>query len=159
VGIITTVNGTINTLKFSRTTYGLWLRDIFQSRTVSRCHFTPFFLLISLILTFFFTTRLLYPSWYKERWTVLLDTRVSLFSLNFVVTSFNGVLLSLRTSLASTLVSLSSSKRRRPVWSLFFTDPLRLKRTTTSETVPLRIFKAKRIQQASCKEESQDQRG
>jgi hypothetical protein len=58
-------------------------------------------------------TRLLYPSWYKERWTVLLDTWVSLFSLNLVVTSSNGVLRSLRTSLTSPLVSLSSSKRWR----------------------------------------------
>jgi hypothetical protein len=66
----------------------------------------------------------LYPSWYKERWTVVLDTWVSLFSLNLVVTSFNGVLRSLRTSLTSTLVSLSSSKRWRPVWGLFSTDPL-----------------------------------
>jgi hypothetical protein len=67
----------------------------------SRAHFTRFFLLTSLILTFLFTTRLLYPSWYTERWTVLLDTWVSLFSLNLVVTSFNGVLRPLRTSLAS----------------------------------------------------------
>ena len=69
----------------------------------SRAHFTRFFLLTSLILTFLFTTRLLYPSWYTERWTVLLDTWVSLFSLNLVVTSFNGVLRSLRTSLTSPL--------------------------------------------------------
>jgi hypothetical protein len=42
-------------------------------------------------------------------------------------------------------VSLSSSKRWRPVWGLFSTDPLRLKRTTTSETVPLGIFKVSAI--------------
>jgi hypothetical protein len=43
------------------------------------------------------------------------------------------------------LVSLSSSKRWRPVWSLYSTDPLRLKRTTTSETIPLGIFKVSAI--------------
>jgi hypothetical protein len=47
--------------------------------------------------------------------------------------------------LTSPLVSISSSKRWRPVWGLFSTDPLRLKRTTTSETVPLWIFKVSAI--------------
>ena len=128
---------TITWLSLENVTLSHWPRTV-QWR-FSRAHFPLFFLFTSRTLTFFYTTKRLYPSWYRARWTVLLDTCPSLCSLNLVVASFNGVLRSLRTCRTSTLLFLSSSGRRRPVCGLFSTVPLPRKRTITSETVPLGI--------------------